>query len=262
MSAAGSRFFLHNLPSETLASMTNCKKCASEIDHNFCGQCGHPAQLKSIDHHYVSHELLHLLHFEKGFLFNAKELFLRPGNSIRMFIKEDRTKHMKPIAFLIFCALLYTFVYNYFKPAGSAHAAETTETQSTVAVMQHWVTTHFGYAYVLISVFLAFWTKVFFRKQGYNFYEIITLLCFILGQGLLLTMVVLPFVGILNNYVFAAIAISTTMIYPTFAIGQFFGSRKAINYVKAAVVFLLGNLSFYLTVLLIGTAIDYAKSIL
>ena len=66
--------------------MTNCGICKIEITGNYCSTCGQPLKLKRIDKHYISHEVFHLLHFEKAFFFTVKELFIRQGNSIRVFI--------------------------------------------------------------------------------------------------------------------------------------------------------------------------------
>lgn len=87
-----------------------CKNCCSKIKGKYCPNCGQCATLKRIDKHYISHEIQHLLHFEEGFIYTVKELLTRSGNSIRMYLDENRNKHMKPVAFLIFTSLLYTIV--------------------------------------------------------------------------------------------------------------------------------------------------------
>ena len=75
----------------SIANITNCINCNNQISEDFCPKCGQSAKLKRIDKHYVSHELLHLFHFEKGFFYTAKELFLRPGDSIKEFIEKIGT---------------------------------------------------------------------------------------------------------------------------------------------------------------------------
>jgi hypothetical protein len=85
--------------------MTDCKSCGNILNEKYCPNCGQPAKLKRIDKHYISHELLHLLHFEKGFFYTIRELMTRPGDSIKEFIVEHRNKHMKPVGFLILTSL-------------------------------------------------------------------------------------------------------------------------------------------------------------
>ena len=72
-----------------------------------------PAKVKRIDMHYISHEIFHLLHLEKGFFYTVKELITKPGQSIREFINENRDKHMKPVPFLILTSLIYTLIAHF-----------------------------------------------------------------------------------------------------------------------------------------------------
>jgi hypothetical protein len=52
----------------------NCKNCNTEINSNFCTDCGQPTNLKRIDRKYIIHEIEHVLHFERGILYTVREL--------------------------------------------------------------------------------------------------------------------------------------------------------------------------------------------
>lgn len=237
--------------------MINCTNCNNQITENFCPKCGQQAVLKRINGHYIFHEIFHLFHLEKGFLYNVKELLIRPANSIREFILENRNKHMKPIGFLIFSAVFYTFVYHYFKPVKIEDSADSYFKGSHVEVIQHWVDTHFGYTFILTSFFIAVWIKLFFKKYGYNFFEIMTLLCFISGQGMLIIGLLLPFHSFFNQNINNVLLISTTMLYPTIVIGQFFDKTKVISYVKAFIAYILGKVLFLFSVIGLGLMVDF-----
>lgn len=235
----------------------NCKNCNRPILDDNCLSCIAKPELKRIDSHYIRHELFHLFHIEKGFLYTVKELVLRPGDSIREYITVDRSKHMKPIPFLIFSALLYTIIAHYFKPEQVANTTtDFIKDDSYVKIIRNWIDTHYGYTYIMMSVFIAGWTKLLFKKYSFNFYEIMTLLCYVLGQGMLFTMLELPLHQYINQHVFNVIAITTTLVYPTFAIGQFFDRSKIASYVKAFLTFLLGHITFYFVFLGIGLLLD------
>lgn len=94
--------------------MTLCSNCNQAILENYCASCGQPAKLKRIDKHYISHEVFHLLHFEKGFFYTVRELIVSPGKSVLNFINQDRSKHMKPIPFLILTSLFFTLIEHLF----------------------------------------------------------------------------------------------------------------------------------------------------
>lgn len=251
------RATLEYLTKSLMQEMEICKNCNIQILEEFCPKCGQQAKIKRINSHYISHELFHLFHLEKGFLFNIKELAVRPADSIREFITENRNKHMKPIGFLIFSALIYTFIYNYFKPEKIAEDSESYFHGSYVEVLRHWTTTHFGYTYIITSFIIAGWTRLFFKKYGYNIYEIMTLMCFVSGQGMLLIGLLLPFHSLLTQTLNNILLLSATMLYPTIVIGQFFDKSRVLCYIKAFIAFLLGNITFLFTVIAIGLSIDF-----
>ncbi len=237
--------------------MTNCRNCNNEISENFCPNCGQPAKLKRIDKHYISHEILHLLHFEKGFLYTVKELLLRPGNTIREFINENRQKNMKPVAFLIFTSLIFTLTAYYF------HVDKTYNEQAKLQIesssingMMQWVQTHYGYANIMQGIFIAFILKLFFRKYKYNFFEIIILLCFVMGQGMLLLTIENLFFGLLSAQAYQIILVIISFGYTAWAIGQFFDPKKLSSYLKAFLAYLLGYSLFYVAVAMVGLTVD------
>jgi hypothetical protein len=73
-----------------------CKNCHQTYTGNYCNNCGQPADTHKINIHYLWHDIQHgLFHFDKGVTYTAKQLFTRPGHSIREFIEGKRVKHIK-----------------------------------------------------------------------------------------------------------------------------------------------------------------------
>jgi Protein of unknown function (DUF3667) len=54
------------------------------------------------------------MHLDKGILFTTKELFTRPGHSIREFLDGKRVRHFKPISMVIILAGIYGFLSHNF----------------------------------------------------------------------------------------------------------------------------------------------------
>lgn len=239
--------------------MTNCTNCNRQLkpNENYCPGCGNPVKLKRIDKHYVSHEIIHLLHFEKGFFYNIKELITRPGATIREFISENRNRHMKPIAFLILTSLLFTLVAHFFHADQMVNEKERLMfADSSVGNIQNWVQTNYGYSNIIMGGFIALCVKLLFRKYEYNFYEISVLLCFIMGQGMLLLTIQTFFLPLMSGGVYQLILTIVSLAYPTWAIGQFFDAKKVTSYLKAFAAYLLGYLFFYLGVIIVGIIVD------
>jgi ascorbate-specific PTS system EIIC-type component UlaA len=72
------------------------------IEGNFCQHCGQNTNVDKINLPNFLHELSDsIFQINKGILFTIRELFVRPGESIREFIKGKRKYHFKPVAFAL-----------------------------------------------------------------------------------------------------------------------------------------------------------------
>ena len=116
----------------------NCKNCKKEINGNFCSNCGQSASLKRIDGHYIIHELEHVLHFERGILYTIKELFINPGQTIRNYLSENRSRLVKPVIFIIVASLIYTLIDHFFHIEEQYVTHEELE-KSTVGIIFKWI---------------------------------------------------------------------------------------------------------------------------
>lgn len=232
----------------------HCKNCHRELSGEFCSHCGQPKHLKRIDKSYVFHEIGSVLNFDKGILFSIKELLIRPGKSVRTFIHEDRNRLVKPILFIILCSLIYTAINQFFHLESGYMKYEGSKDLTIYTIVQ-WIQNHYGYANIIMGIFIAGWVKIFFRKFSYNFFEILILICFVMGMAML----IFTFFALLQGITainFMQIGGIVGFIYPTWAIGQFFNKKKFFNYVKAVGAYVLGFISFTFAALGIGLLID------
>lgn len=241
--------------------MNTCLKCKSEFESNYCPNCGHPSKLERINGRYILSEISSVLNFQKGILYTIKELLIRPGQNIRAFIAEDRNRLVKPIMFILITSLIYTIIVRifHFKDGfidGASDSLENTES-ATLAIFK-WVQENYGYANILMAVFIGLWLKVFFRKYPFNFFEILILLCFVMGMAMLIYALFGLIRGLAHIDIMQFGAI-VGLIYTTYAIGQFFDKRKILNYVKALISYLLGMIVFAFVLLSIGILIDLIK---
>ena len=232
----------------------NCKNCNTETNAKFCSECGYPTRLKRIDGHYIIHEIEHILHFERGILYTIRELITNPGQNIRNYLSEDRNRLVKPILFIIITSLIYSFAVHLFH-FEDGYVNYSNKDETTANTIFQWVSGHYGYANILMGVFIALWLKVFFRKHQYNIFEILILLCFVMGMGMLLLAVFGAVEGLTHVKVLQFGAI-ISIAYITWSIGNFFGKRKIGNYIKALIAYLLGLATFTVAILLAGSLID------
>ncbi len=235
----------------------NCKKCNTEINQNYCPICGQPAELKRIDGKYILSEIGSILNFDKGILFTIRELLIRPGQSIRNFILDDRNRLVKPIAFIIITSLIYSISQHFLHfEDGYINYSSSGDEKSAVISIFKWVSNNYGYSNILMGFLIAFWIKIFFRKSNYNFFEFLILLFFLMGIGML----AFAFFGIISSLININILDNggaiIVFIYISWGIGQFFGESKIINYFKGLISYIFGMISFTLVALLIGILMD------
>jgi hypothetical protein len=224
------------------------------MSEKFCPNCGQSEKPKRIDFHYVKHEIEHVLHFEKGILFTIKELLARPGESIREFISDDRNRLVKPIIFIIITSLIYTLLSHFFHIEDEYLKYEGLEKSALVKILE-WLQAHYGYMNILIGMFIAVWLKIFFKKYDYNFFELLIMLCFVLGISMLIFAFFAIIEGISHVKLFN-IAGMIGVIYTIWATGNFFKKNKTANYFKALICYLLGMITFFILISAIGITID------
>ncbi|WP_264530371.1 DUF3667 domain-containing protein [Flavobacterium sp. N502540] len=232
----------------------NCLNCNTEVYSNFCPDCGQPKVLKRINGHYIVHEIEHVLHFERGILYTIKELITNPGQNIRNYLTENRSRLVKPIIFIIVSSLIYS-ISNHFFHFQDGYINYLDSQKTSTSTISKWVQMNLGYSNIMMGIFIALWTKLFFRKRDYNIFEILILLCFVMGIGMLIYAIFGLVYGLtnLNIMQFAGIV---AFMYSTWAIGQFYDRGKASSYVKAFLAYIFGMMTFSLAILLVGTLID------
>lgn len=233
----------------------NCPTCNTPIPDNFCGHCGRPAHMHRVDWHYIVHEIQHVLHFEKGILYTIGALLKAPGTSIRTFITADRSRLVKPVLFVIITSLIYSVITHLFHTE-EKYIAYYGEIKSSIGAMTLWLQAHYGYANLIMSIFIAFWLKLFFRSQGYNFFEMIILLCFAMGMNMLIFAVFALFQGLTGLETMGPAGV-IGFAYTTWAIGHFFDGKGIGKYAKALAAYLLGMMVFMLAIVAVGLLIDF-----
>lgn len=232
----------------------NCKNCNTEVNSKFCPDCGQPTNLKRIDGHYIIHEIEHVLHFERGILYTIRELITNPGQNIRNYLSENRSRLVKPVIFIILTSLIYTLISHFFHIEEEYVNYKGLDESATGTILK-WIQSNYGYASILTGVFIAIWLKVFFKKYGYNFFELLIMLCFVQGISMLI-FALFAFAEGLLHFKLLTVAGIVGVTYLVWATGNFFEAKKIGNYVKALISFLLGTITLYLIIFAIGITID------
>lgn len=232
----------------------NCTSCNIELSTNFCPDCGQPKTIKRINGQYIIHEIEHVLHFERGILYTIKELITNPGQNIQNYLTKNRSRIVKPIIFIIITSVIYSLLINLFQIQDKYISLDGAANTSLFKIFK-WIEEHYGYANIIMGIFISFWLKLFFRKFGYNLFELLILLCFVMGMAMLIFSIFAVLQGLLAINLMNIGGI-LGILYCAWAIGHFFGKEKKLNYIKAFFAYMLGMLTFSLLAIFIGLAID------
>lgn len=202
-------------------------------------------------------EISSVINFEKGFFYTMRVLFISPGISVQKFIKGERNKIVKPIIFLIICSLLYTIAQQFwsFEAGLIQFNFENDEETPLMFKIYEWFSKNYGYANILMAIFIAFWINLFFKSFEYNYFETYVLLCFIMGNSILISTLFGVVEGVFNFPVLG-IGILFSLIYSTWAIAQFFDRKNRMSYLKGFLGYIFGILSSLIFLFILGIGIE------
>ncbi len=170
-----------------------CKNCNKTYTGHFCNNCGQPAATHKLNLHFIWHDIQHgFFHFDSGVLYTAKELYTKPGKSIREFIEGKRVKHFKPISLVIILATLYGVLRHLFHFSILDKKAVSEIQGVEYESLNEWISHHYYWIILLSIPMFSLASYVVFRKQGYNFIEHIVLNTYMASQRLILRIVIFP----------------------------------------------------------------------
>ena len=234
-----------------------CKNCNEPVEGKFCSNCGQSTGTHRLSFHFLLHDLQHgFLHFDKGIIYTVKQLYTRPGHSIREFIEGKRVRHFRPISLVIILATVYGILYHYFHINLLVSEGEEGFSLSEIAVLKslnEWIATHTAWVELLTIPFYSLGSFIAFRKQGYNFMEHIVLNSFLAGQRLVMLLVTFPLVIYLNGThyqdFFTSISDFAEFALLVWGYSQFFNN---LSKPKSILLSALSYILFFLSFLLVG----------
>jgi len=174
-----------------------CQNCHHAFTGHYCNNCGQPAETHKINIHFLWHDIQHgLLHFDKGILYSLKQLFTRPGNSVREFIEGKRVHHFKPLSLVVVLATLYGVLYHYFK---IDYFINTQSDYLNYEKVNELMATHYSWLTVATIPLYSIGTFLVFKNQGYNYFEFFVLNTFKASQRLFVQILTFPILYLLNH---------------------------------------------------------------
>jgi hypothetical protein len=130
-----------------------------------------------------------LIHLDGGILHSARELFTRPGHTIREYIEGKRIRHYRPFSMLLVVAGFYGLLYHALNidPFKDMH-----DDTFNYEDFHQWISHHFSIITLLQLPVLSLNSFLLFGSQGYNYTEHLVLNAFYSTQKLWLRILTLP----------------------------------------------------------------------
>ena len=226
-----------------------CKNCEKPLEENvnYCPNCGQKADTGRINWHFLFHEIQHgIFHVDGGILFTVKELFTRPGHSLREYINGKRKNHFKPVLLIMIigsiCGLINYFLNKKDKLKDDTIAdisASSTDLQKMnqyidlkgfVEYMQKvfkWFPEHLAFTILILVPVAALSFYFAFKKKKVNYVEWLVIMCFMSGQALLVFALNLILEHV--SPVLSTIGLIVMVILSYWTMIQYFNDSKKFN---------------------------------
>ena len=168
---------------------TNCLNCNEEITGNYCSTCSQSATTHRFSlSHVFQHDFIHgIFHIDKGFFYTIKELFTRPGHSIREYVQGKRARHFNYFTTIILLLTLGYFLKKWAKMDPAVLYEDKTMVTGLLKVQKDFSKIT---AFLHIPI-VALMSYLFFRKSKQNYTEHLVLNLYLLC-GLLTISLFLP----------------------------------------------------------------------
>jgi len=179
-----------------------CKNCNTNFEGNFCNNCGQSADTDTINAKTLWKDTVSLIfkYYEKGIIYSVKQLFTRPGHTIREYIEGKRVNHFKPFSLLVMFAALYGLIYSTFNINFFAEISNSTSLgASNLLKINRWLSSNYSLTIFLTLPVITLGSFFSFRKLKYNFAEHLILNTYLASQRMIYRVATFPLLLIANG---------------------------------------------------------------
>ncbi|HQY20254.1 MAG TPA: DUF3667 domain-containing protein [Ignavibacteria bacterium] len=223
-----------------------CKNCGNDFTGKFCNECGQ----KNVDGRITIREILHnfihsFTHIDSGIFFLIKELFIRPGAVVREYLSGKRKKYFNPFQFLIIAIAIAAFLavkFTLFGPNIDPDTIEALNSQQRFWLLfNKFIYRNFNLILFLSVPVAAVYSRLIFRKSGYNYAEHLVFNTFLAAERTVLYIILTPLIYFTKSNWTIGVGIYYILwvIYYGYSYVSFFGGNKFITILKYICVLLL-----------------------
>lgn len=231
-------------PESSLKKSIPCKNCGTVIYDNYCGHCGQSAHIHRLNLKHLLHNFFHAItHMDAGYLHTIKDLAIRPGHSIREYLRGKRSSHGDPIVMLLIVGGLCTWLYKDFR----IKTLTSVDIGSLKDGMQMVSMKFFALAFLSYSLIFSLADYLIFRYKQYNYIELLVMNIFTCIEIMVFFILLVPAWLVFNslgvgNYLRIAVTLLDLayLIYVRYQFFEVSADKKAkVRIVGSALAILL-----------------------
>ncbi|MFN7118547.1 MAG: DUF3667 domain-containing protein [Saprospiraceae bacterium] len=237
----------------------NCRNCGHKVDGKFCSNCGQNSKVDNINLTTVLNELSEgVFQINKGFFYTLRELFARPGKSLKEFLNGKRKDHFKPIAYVLTLSTLYflitqvTHQNTWIDDAITGWMNGVTEQNAGAGIpkIATWFAKNYAYTTLMLLPLFSLASYLSFLKFGKNYLEHFVINSYITGQQALLYALFAIGETFIKSDAVEVLALVVVTLYTCWVFWQFFSEgNRMMNILRSILTYIL-YLIFSLGVLL------------
>lgn len=191
-----------------------CINCNNEHESLFCPNCGEKSEVPKITFRSIFNDgLSTIISMDKGFLFNLKNLFLKPSEVVNGYIIGKRKYIYNPISYLVITISIYLIGDSLIELKIEGNEIKS-KVYSAGYEAGKFIKSYLKYFWILSVIWLSLSTKLIFKK--YNYAEHLAINSFIIGQATLVGFIgflLLKLPLIFNPFIYLVIIWITYQIY-------------------------------------------------
>ena len=232
--------------------------------------CGQNSRVDKINLSNLLKELSdNIFQINYGFFFTIKELFIRPGHSIREFIIGKRKNHFKPISYTLVLSTVYfifsqiidkkTFLAEFISGFSESAREKGLGSFNFFSTTLDWLINNHAYTTLFLIPLYSLASYIAFLGKGYNYLENVVINSYIIGQqAIIYSIFLIPSIFIANDYYIELAAVIFSITYAFWAFRTFYiKSGITETTLRSALIYFLNFvfLNGVLFVFILGTII-------
>jgi hypothetical protein len=175
-----------------------CLHCGTRVSGKFCSECGQSSETKRFQFNQILTQdfLKRAFYFDKGLFYSIKELYTRPGHSVREYIQGKRALHLNYFSLLIILIFIFKMIEN-LTPFRYSDLVSTDKEQ--VDFFEEEVKHYAKLFFISLIPLYALVTFLIFKKARLNYAEHFVINTFRSAALLLLTILFLMLASIIKD---------------------------------------------------------------